>query len=280
MPIDTAKAVRWMKRERKALKDYIEKQEREGFPRLSREDLAGYIVGARPAGAAIASMRYLASWLGATGCLRVLEGDEGGFADLDLACVYGYWVIRLLARGYDANPRPDKQPRAIMENVATCWMHAEAIGLDEIRDWLGARILSVEAGDRSIEGKDMNELCALMAHFITGHDEPTLRASGWAPLGPYRPVAARSLTPEGYEELAVYHTRSVDGPAYPAFHFYPYRLAPFELLAIEERTGVPIGERQHPLLTSPLATRRQAAVDVLPDELAPVIERMRSMFDV
>jgi hypothetical protein len=278
---DAAKATRWMKRERKALDDYIVTQDARGFPKFHRDNLEGFVSGKQPAGAAITALWYLAGWLGANGCRRVFAGEDSGFADLDLSCVYAYWTIRLLARGYDADTRPEKQPRAIMENVATCWMHAEAIGADEVRDWLSDRIRLVDAGNASIDGKDMNELCTLMAHFVTGKGPKDLKASGWAPLGSYERVVL-GLASADYDELAVYHTNSVDDEddGYPPFHFYPYRLAPFELIAIEKRTGVPIAASKHPVLDSSLAKRRASTTPMLPAELMPVIDRMRTMFEV
>lgn len=39
-----------------------------------------------------ARVLMLASFEGAVGCLAVLEGNEPGFADIDLACQYNYWV--------------------------------------------------------------------------------------------------------------------------------------------------------------------------------------------
>jgi hypothetical protein len=272
---DAAKATRWMKRERKWLDDYVVTQDARGFPKFHRGNLEGFVSGKQPAGAAIGALRYLTGWLGANGCRRVFAGEDSGFADLDLSCVYAYWTIRLLARGYDADPRPEKQP--LMENVVTCWMHAEAIGAEEVRDWLSDRIRLVDAGNASIGGKDMNALCTLMAHFVTGKEPKDLKASGWAPLGSYERVVL-GLASADYDELAVHHTKSVDGHEYPPFHFYPYRLAPFELLAIEKRTGVPIAASKHPVLDSSLAKRRSSTAPMLPAELMPVIDRMRTMF--
>lgn len=279
MTFDAVRANRWWKREQEALANLITKEEAGGYPKLHRDSLDGFVAGVSTAGAAITALGYLANWMGAVGCQRVLDGKEEGFDSIDRSCVYAYWKIRLLARGYDANTNANKQPRAIMENVAVCWMHAEASGVDEVRDWIGERIRHVDGGDASLGGKDMNELCTLMAHFVTGKDEEALRTSGWAALRPYERVVA-GLGAADYDDLAVHHAASVDGAAYPAFHFYPYRLVPFELHAIEKRTGISIPGNQHPLLGSPLAKRRQTTIGALPDELKPVICRMRTLFDV
>jgi hypothetical protein len=53
----------------------------------------------------------------------------------------------------------------------------------------------------------------------------------------------------------------------------PFNLAPFELLAIERRTGVSAAESRHPLLTSPLAKRRSVPTVPVPPELQAVIAR-------
>jgi hypothetical protein len=266
--IDTAKAARWMKRERKMLDNWLA---RAGTADQMRATIADYATGKQHYGSAAVALELLGNYHGAAGCVRVLGGDDGGFAELDLACVYNYWTLRMITRAYDLDTRPEKQARVLMDAVATCWMHAEAIGAVEIRDWLNALIESVNAGNGSVGGKDMNALCALAAHFATGGKV----GKGWAKLGPYQPVANGSLTSEGYDDLAVHHTGSVDGSGFPAFPHYPYRLAPLELLAIEKRTGVPIGERAHPLLRTPLAKRRQASVDLLPPEIQSAIERAR-----
>jgi hypothetical protein len=122
----------------------------------------------------------------------------------------------------------------------------------------------------------MNALVALVAHFATGKDPAALKRSGWADIGPYRRVVSGALRPEEYDELAEYHTRQVTDSGFPAFDRYPYRLIPFELFAIEKRTGVPIEKPQHPLLTSPLAVRRGVREIPVPDDLRRVIDRARA----
>jgi hypothetical protein len=119
----------------------------------------------------------------------------------------------------------------------------------------------------------MNSLVALVAHFATGKDPAVFERSGWADIGPYAHVASGKLRPEEYDELADYHTREVSGSGFPAFDRYPYRVVPFELFAIEKRTGVPIENPRHPLLTSPLAVRREVSEIPVPDELRRVIDR-------
>jgi hypothetical protein len=279
---DVTKAAKWFKREVESLSQYLTKQSELGFPAQHRARLVGYATGALSVGAGevLLALVHLSNWLGANGCFRVLRGDKDGLAELDLACVYAYWSVRLRIQAYDVRTQPEKQPLSLMDTVSTCWMHASAIGADTVRDWLGERIRRADNGDPSIDGKDMNELCALAAHFVTGKDGAALRKSGWARLGPYESVAMKSLEPEGYMALADYHAKSTDGRGFPAFGAYPYRLAPFELFVVEDCTGVPMGTARHPLLTSPLAECRLSTIDPLPNELKPVIARMSTIFDV
>lgn len=169
----------------------------------------------------------------------MLDGGQLGFADIDLACLYSYWLIRLLVRGYELDQDPGKQARVLMDRVATCWMHAEAIGARSIRTWLDSLVKRIDNGDESVSGKSMNALCTLVANFVTGRDVAALERSGWAPIDVYAPVVKRTLTPECYDTLAVYHQEGVDGDDFPPFHSYPYRIAPLELLAVAKHTGIP-----------------------------------------
>src|SRR5207237_6525137 len=113
-----------------------------------------------------------------------------------------------------------KRPRGLtMERAATCWMHAAALGVREVLDWLSERIRLMDGGDESIGGKEMNALCTLTAHFATGRDVGALESSGWAPIGAYRSVAERTLRPDDYETLAAYHAKRTGGAGFPEFQF-------------------------------------------------------------
>jgi hypothetical protein len=271
MTIDYKKATTWMARERTWLKQYLARVEQENVVSLRRQELADYAAGTRDVGFGSSALDDLASYHGAAGCARVLAGDEPGFLDLDLACLESFWMIRLLARGYDLDDRPGKGARVMLERVATCWMHAEALGATAIRDWLDTLIQRIEDGYLGVEGKYMSPLCTLVAWFVTGKPVVELERSGWAKIGPYAPVVAGSFTAQSYDELAAFHQKAVDGNGYPPFHFYPYRLVPFELQAIAKRTGVAL-EGKHPLLTSPLAKSRLVSEIPVPDELRAVLE--------
>lgn len=270
MTIDITKASKWMARERKWAKEYVVRESGKPFMQQSREELAGYAVGKLDVGYASTALTYLAGVHGASGCSAVVSGDEDGFAEIDLACLENYWAIRLLYQGYQLDQRPDKHARTTMEIVATCWMHAEAIGAVAIRSWLDALVIKLDGGDASISGKDMSPLCTLVAHFVTGRDARTLERLGWAPIAIYQRVADRSLTVSDYDTLSVFHQNGVDGDGFPPFHFYPYRLVPFELLAIAKRTGVALAGR-HPLLNSPLARVRTVAEIAMTEELRAVV---------
>jgi hypothetical protein len=215
----------------------------------------------------------LAGYEGSVGCTRVLDGHDDGWVQIDRACVYSAWEVHLLACAYDADRRPEKQPRANLDRAANIWTHAEALGASDLRDWLEGRLRKIDAGDGSLGGKDMNSLVTLVAHLATRKDPAALERSGWGDIGPYARVASGKLRPEEYDELADYHTREVSGSGFPAFDRYPYRVVPFELFAIEKRTGVPIENPRHPLLTSPLAVRREVSEIPVPDELRRVIDR-------
>ena len=207
---------------------------------------------------------------------RVLEGHDDGWLQIDRACLYLTWEIHLLACAYDADTRPEKQPRTNLDGAANVWTHAEALGASGLRDWLDGRLRKIDGGDGSLGAKSMNPLVALVAHFATGKDPAVLKRSGWADIGPYQRVVSGDFRPEEYDALAEYHTQQVTDHGFPAFYSYPYRLIPFELFAIEKRTGVPIEKAQHPLLTSPLAKRREVREIPVPDELRRVLDRART----
>jgi len=270
MTIDAKKATTWMTRERKWLKEYLVRVEQENVASIRRQKLADYASGKLDVGVGSSALDALASYHGAAGCSRVLSGDDHGFLDIDLACLENFWMIRLLTRGYDLDQRPGKGARVLLERVATCWMHAEALGATRIREWLDALIHKCEDGYPGVEGKHMSPLCTLVAWFVTGKPVAALERSGWAKIGTYAPVAAGSFTAQSYDELAAYHQKGVDGAGYPPFHFYPYRLVPFELQVIAKRTGVAL-EGKHPLLTSPLAKPRLVQEIPVTDELRAVL---------
>jgi hypothetical protein len=280
MTVDYSKAKRWMAKELKLLREHLGRLEAQRFSEESRARVAAYVGGNAPIGAATVGLASLSGWHGGVGCRRVLDGDEGGWEEIDRAGLYQYWTVRLLACAYDADPRPQKGPRANLDGAASAFTHAEAIGASAMRDWLADRFRRIAAGDGSLGGKDMNPLVALVAHLATGKDPAELKRAGWASIGPYAPVAAGTLRPEDYEELADYHTRRAAGAGFPAFDLYPYRLVPFELLALQRRTGVPVEAPRHPLLTSPLFRARAVGDPPVPAELQGVIDRVRSEFPV
>jgi hypothetical protein len=280
MTIDYAKAKRWMTKELKLLREHLDRLGSQGFPEESRARIATYVAGTAPVGAATVGLASLSGWHGGVGCRRVLDGDEGGWEEIDRAGLYLFSTVRILACAYDADTRPQKGPRTNLDGAASAFTHAEAIGAAAMRDWLAERFRRIDAGDGSLGGKDMNPLVALVAHLATGKDPAALKASGWAGIGPYGSIAADALRPEDYEELADYHTRRAAGPGFPAFDLYPYRLVPFEILAIERRTGVRIETPKHPLLASPLLRARNVGDPPIPAELQQVIDRARSEFPV
>lgn len=269
-----AKAERWMKRQFDELKAYVEQQDAVGYPAEERRNLAAYASGQAPIGHATVALLYLGSYRSAIGCLRVIRGDSGGLCEIDKACLYNYWVIRLLVRAYEVDARPEKQPRVQMDTVANCWMHAEALGATDVVSWLSECVRRINAGERGIGGKTMNALCGLVAHYATGRSAGELENAGWASLGIYESAAAGKLRPVDYDDLAEYHIRRVTGGGYPEFQSNPYCVIPFELLAIERRTNVRI-DSKHPLLSSPLAVRRDVSTIAMTDELAGVVDRAR-----
>jgi hypothetical protein len=269
MTVDYTKATKWMKRERRLLTEFLARAARESREDHERADIESYVAGTNHVGYASTGLDMLESVHGARGCLEVLDGNADGFNWLDLACLEDYWVIRLLVRGYELDERPGKHARVLMDRVATCWMHAAAIGADDVRRWLDDLIRKVDDGDPSVNGKSMNALCTLAAHFATGKDCTTLERSGWASVGPYSAVCHGTLQSGDYDDLAAFHEKNVDGPDFPPFHAYPYRLAPLELLAIERRTGIAMSGR-HPLVTSPLAQRRTVPVIPMSDTLQSI----------
>ncbi|MBX3155400.1 MAG: hypothetical protein KF773_05340 [Deltaproteobacteria bacterium] len=85
----------------------------------------------------------------------------------------------------------------------------------------------------------------------------------------YRAVAERTLRSTDYEGLANYHSKRLDDD----FSANPYTIVPFELLAIEKLTGVPLENPKHEWLRTPLVRRREVPEIPMPPELAAVVER-------
>jgi hypothetical protein len=276
MPFDAAKATRWFKRELNTLRKLPDDDEYEKYLAQNRAAMEAYAAGRGSFGPATVGLLVIGGHEAAVGCARVADGKDDGWLQVDRACIYSAWEIHLLACAYDADVRPQKQPRTTLDGAANVWTQAESIGAVNVRDRLERRICTVDAGDGSLSGKHMNPLVALVAHFATGKDPAALKRSGWADIGPYGKVAAGTFRPEHYDELAEYHTTQVTDSGFPAFDRYPYRLIPFELFAIEKRTGIPIQNPKHPLLTSPFAVRREVREIPVPDDLRGVIERART----
>lgn len=256
-----------MTRELAALRAFSLRDER-----AAADALADYAHGASSLGPATAALDALAAHRSVTGCIDVLSGHPRGFVEVDRACLYRFWDIRLLLAVFDRNPHPGKQGQALMDTIAICWMHAEAIGATHLREQLDHLVTRVVDGYPGVVGRNMNPLCTLVAHLVTGRPVDELEALRWAPIGVYTPIAAGTLRSSDYDALATYHQHALDGRGYPPFRTYPYRVIPFELVAIARRTGIRIDSR-HPLLTSSLARRRDVPDIAMPDELEPVIER-------
>lgn len=268
---------KWTKRELKNVREYAVKRKADGVIDDNRNNLAKSGSGERDLALAVRPLDSLSNWYGAVGCVAVLDGDESGFESIDRACLYNFWAIRIMSRGYDLDQRPDKQPRGLLvDRIATTWMHAEAIGATSIREELDALVVRIAEGYAGASGREMNALCTLVAHYATKRDAAELERGGWAPIGIYRAAASGTVD---YDQLATYHQQNVDGSGYPPFHAYPYRLAALELLAIARRTGVPVAGR-NPLITSPLARARDAAQLAVPDELAPIVARAARDFGI
>jgi hypothetical protein len=261
-----------MKRELRDLRDYKTKMMTRGVVDESLDHLARCGRGERDLAMASTSLKTLSIWYGTCGAITILDADESGHELLDRACLYSFWAILLSSRGYDLDQRPNKQSRGLlMDRVASCWMHAEAVGATAIREELDRLITRVDQGYGGVLGRDMNGLATLVAHYATGRSFEALQKAEWAPIEVYDAVR-RSVTESDFEAFADYHVANVDDGDYPAFDAYPYRLAAFELLAISRRAGTRVSGN-HPLIRSPLIQAREVGEIAVPDELRPLIER-------
>lgn len=265
-------AEKWFKREIKEVRAYAAKRRAEGIVDADRDSIAKCGLGALELGLAIGGLEDLAAWYGALGCIAVLDGDMTGYELVDRACLYNFWAIQLMSRSYDLDQRPDKQPRGLLvDQIARCWIHAEAIGATAMRESLANLIVRVDCGYGGVAGRNMNALGTLVAHYVTNRDVEALESSGWAPIGPYRAATTRVVAARDYEAFAAYHQENVEGDGYPAFPSDPYRLAALELLAIARRTHIPVSGH-HPLISSPLVHPRDVGTLAVPNELRPVLE--------
>ncbi len=274
--MDRNRPERRLRKELKELREHVLRDERQNMPGSSRSDMAERLAQGKPL--VWGSLDYLSHYISAHGCVRVLDGDAGGFGEIDLACLYGFWMFRIGARAYDLITSPKRASRSpLMDHLATCWMHAEAIGARGIREWLDGLVQRVDAGEDVVDGKDMSPLCTLMAHFVTGKRAEVLEASGWAPIDIYRPVTDGTFDASQWDALASWHQENTDRGDYPPFYSAPYRLIPFELMAISRRTGIPISGT-NPLLHTPLAVMREVPEIAMTDELQAVIDCARRVY--
>ena len=158
-----------------------------------------------------------------------------------------------------------------MGKVSDCYMHAAAIGAKSLLASLTATVRSVDDGSGTVTLNHVRPLCTLMAHYALGR-KPNAPA-GWAPIGPYASAANGKLRSADYEKLAEYHLKDALDPGGEDFQHFPNSVIPFELMAIERHTGVPIGDSTHPLLTHPLAQRRTVTEIRPTEELEGVVRR-------
>lgn len=228
------------------------------------------IDGTRNWGAGVTSLMLLGSFRAVDGVVRVLDGDAGGWGLVDLACLYNAWALRILSRAYDVDDRPNKNPRIMMEVLARCWMHAEAIDAADVRNHIDTLVRKIDGGSDCVGGKGMNPLCGAVAALSLSLDGETLARRGWSAPGPYATAVAGTLRPSDYDGLADYHIKRTGGAGFPEFQMNPYSVVPFELHAIERRTGVRI-QSEHPLLVGPLAAHRTVSELPTTEELDRVI---------
>lgn len=254
-------------------REYFPREERKGFVEHLQRGLAQSLSEDSAIGAAV-DAGSLANRRASRGCTRVLDGDPEGFVEVDHYCLYKFWYLRIKEMFYDGDPMPDAEKRArpsSMDDIATCWMHAEAIGARSIRTRLDGLIKRVDAGYQGVRGKKMSALCTLMAHFVTGKDAATLEAEGWAPMDVYEPIAAGTFDASQWDTLANWHLENTSRNEFLPFYFGPIRVIPFELMAISRRTGIPISG-SNPLLHTPLAVMREVPEIPVPEELQAVID--------
>src|SRR5215470_963995 len=98
MPIDQAKAARWMKKEVSGLRPRPEDAD---YLAENRADLEAYASGAGSFGTATVALLIIATFEGGDGCRRVLQGDEDGWLEIDRSCLHLTWMNHLLACAYD-----------------------------------------------------------------------------------------------------------------------------------------------------------------------------------
>lgn len=278
MNIDRKRPERRLKKELKELREYVPSLWEIGRPESLRRDIAADLARGEPH--VVVDLGLLASYMGAHGCLRVVEGDHDGFTEIDRALLYEFWSIRLRTISYDLDPcsDADKQRRStMMDGIATAWMHTEAIGAVGLRTWLDGLLLRADRGYQGVRYRDMSPLCTLVGHFVTGKDAAALEASGWGDIGPYAPIVDGSFDASQWDALATWHIDSISTSGFPAFKNFPYSLIPFELMAISRRTGIPISG-DSPLFHTVLAARREVPEIPVTEELQAILDCARKVY--
>lgn len=278
MNIDRKRPEHRLKKELKELREHVPGLWEIGRPESLRRDIAADLARGEPH--VVVDLSLLASYMGAHGCLRVVEGDHDGFFEIDSALLYEFWCIRLRTINYGLDPRPDadKPWRSIMmEQIAPLWVHAEALGAVGLRGWLDDLLRRADRGYQGVCARDMSPLCTLVGHFVTGKDAAALEASGWGDIGPYASVVDGTFDASQWDALAAWHIENISKGGFPPFRSFPYSLIPFELMAISRRTGIPLSG-DSPLFHTVLAARREVPEIPVTEELQAILDCARKVY--
>ena len=276
MPKDQQNAKKWVNREEKELARYVAAEKKNGILAINQEDLKSYAAGKVHLGHATVSLTYLGAYMAAEGCLAVVKGDDRGMSNIDLGCTYAYCSLIALEEAYEADARPDKQPRTYMGAVVACWLHAYAIGQVAVAERL-ARIIrtGLERGQSVAGPSHETALGTLVTHWATGTDVASLVARDFPDLGSYQVLLGRELDAAGLSALCDRHIRSTDDEDEDAFALYPGSLIPFEILAAARRNSFDVGGCDHPLLTWAISRFRSAPALPRTAELDAVLRRLQ-----
>jgi hypothetical protein len=236
------------------------------------EEVEGHLDNPRSDSLAVIGSNFLniESWLGASAAAKILEGEDGEWAELRRALHYKSWAVRALLHLYKVDERTKKQPRIRALHASLALAHALAIGDESISAQCRDALLYASGkGGLAGFGESALDIFILELSSLPGSISSDWKSLGVS-FGPYQAV----LDSWGADDRAFcsalidacdYHmkkTQEVEG-SLAEFAQYPYNVFPAEVLAtIEVRkvAGVGFEGIDHPLMRTPLAR--------LPDTLA------------
>jgi hypothetical protein len=220
----------------------------------------------------------IALFHGARGCLKVLDGEEDGWQDIDLALRFNYWRVKIAAgvtfKALAQGPPPDPLRLYLQVTAATSLFFYAVV--QDIASWrtelweLHQRIVlspdALRSGHWSAEipYTPFSIKCCLGGPLTEEFELP--KSLEEMPLGPYENLynhwrESDEQVKAYFEEACDFHCQQMasSSPHQPiaVFSDSPFDFIPVEILALlklRKLQGLSVPELRHPLLDLPTAS--------------------------